>query len=285
MSYLKPDCIVDNMIKTGAYKSQLGFKDIFIRGSLCGAFLAYATSFAYMAEIQTKPIIGALLFPVGVALIILFGMELLTGNFALLPSAFLDKKCSAARVFRNWALVFVSNFFGSVLYGVMFTIVLKGHFNNPALVQKFINVAEGKTIAYAHMGSYGLLVAFVSAVLCNWMVTLGTIIPYCSSTTSGKIMALWLPIMTFFALGYEHTVVNMFVIPTGIMLGANVTLSDWWLWNQIPVTLGNLLGGAVFTATAFYLTYVVKGETKQFPIQKPALLVKGLEGDVASGQD
>ncbi len=290
MSYLKPDIVVDNMIKSGTYKSQLGFKDIFIRGTLCGALLAYATSFAYLAEIQTKPIIGALLFPVGFALIILLGMEMLTGNFALLPCAFLDKKCSFEKVLRSWVLVFAANLLGSVLYGIMFTIVLKGHFNNPALVQKFITVAEGKTIGYAHMGAPGLFVAFVSAMMCNWMVTLGTIIPYSSSTTSGKIIALWLPIIAFFALGYEHSVVNMFVIPTGIMLGANVSLSDWWIWNQIPVTLGNMLGGAIFTATALYFTHAVKvkseGEQK-FPGQKPALVVKGLDGqgDVASGQD
>ena len=76
-----------------------------------------------------------------------------------------------------------------------------------------------------------------------------------SSSTIGKLVGAWLPISVFFAQGFEHTVVNMFIIPTGMMMGAKVTVSDWWLWNQIPVTLGNLVGGFVFTGLALYTTY------------------------------
>jgi len=76
-----------------------------------------------------------------------------------------------------------------------------------------------------------------------------------SNSTVGKIAATWLPIFTFFALGFEHAVVNMFIIPTGILLGAKVSLSEWWVWNQIPVTLGNLVGGFLFTGLALYATY------------------------------
>lgn len=76
-----------------------------------------------------------------------------------------------------------------------------------------------------------------------------------STSTVGKIAATWLPIFLFFALGFEHAVVNMFIIPTGMLLGAKVSVSDWWLWNQIPVTLGNLIGGFVFTGLALYVTY------------------------------
>jgi len=86
------------------------------------------------------------------------------------------------------------------------------------------------------------------------MVTLGVGMALTSTTTIGKIAAMWLPIMTFFALGYEHTIVNMFVIPAGIMLGANVTVADWWLWNEIPVILGNIVGGMLFTGMALYVT-------------------------------
>ena len=76
-----------------------------------------------------------------------------------------------------------------------------------------------------------------------------------TTSTIGKIAAAWMPITVFFAQGFEHAVVNMFVIPTGMLLGAKVTFADWWFWNQIPVTLGNLVGGAVFTGLALYLTY------------------------------
>jgi formate/nitrite transporter FocA (FNT family) len=77
----------------------------------------------------------------------------------------------------------------------------------------------------------------------------------CTTSTIGKIAAAWMPIFVFFAQGFEHTVVNMFIIPTGMMLGAKVTFADWWLWNQIPVTLGNIVGGFVCTGLALYLTH------------------------------
>ncbi|MFD2877925.1 formate/nitrite transporter family protein [Paenibacillus rhizoplanae] len=75
-----------------------------------------------------------------------------------------------------------------------------------------------------------------------------------SKSTSGKILAMWLPILTFFGQGFEHTVVNFFVIPAGMMLGANVTMADWWIWNGVPVLLGNFAGGLLFTGLLFYLS-------------------------------
>jgi formate transporter len=87
------------------------------------------------------------------------------------------------------------------------------------------------------------------------MVTLGVVMALTSQSTAGKIAAMWLPILTFFAQGFEHSVVNMFAIPAGMMMGAEVSARDWWLWNQIPVTLGNLVGGMLFTGMALQLTY------------------------------
>ena len=90
------------------------------------------------------------------------------------------------------------------------------------------------------------------------MVTLGAVLALASRSTIGKIVAMWLPILTFFALGYEHSIVNMYVVPAGMLLGAPVSLKAWWLWNQIPVTLGNIVSGALFTGVALYLTYARK---------------------------
>jgi formate/nitrite transporter FocA (FNT family) len=125
-----------------------------------------------------------------------------------------------------------------------------------------IAVTEKKTLAYAQLGIKGLWIAFVKAILCNWMVTLGSFLAFASRDTTGKVVAMWLPIFTFFALGFEHSVVNLFLIPAGILMGAPVSIADWWLWNQIPVTLGNIVGGALFTAGALYWTY-------SSPAQKP----------------
>ena len=95
-----------------------------------------------------------------------------------------------------------------------------------------------------------------------------------SGSTVGKILVAWLPIVTFVALGFEHSVVNMFVIPTGMLLGAKVSLSQWWMWNQIPVTLGNIVGGFFFTGLGLYFTYrpaTKKAAVTALPVGAPAL--------------
>src|SRR5690625_489545 len=88
------------------------------------------------------------------------------------------------------------------------------------------------------------------------MVTLGAVMAFTSKSTVGKIAAMWIPVFIFFAQGFEHAVVNMFVIPAGMMLGADIGMGDWWLWNQIPVTIGNFLSGVLFTALALHLVTI-----------------------------
>ena len=99
-----------------------------------------------------------------------------------------------------------------------------------------------------------MISVFVKAILCNWMVCLAVVAAMTTSSTIGKIACAYMPVFIFFAQGFEHSVVNMFIIPTGMMMGAKVTVAQWWLWNQIPVTLGNFVGGYVFTGLALYLT-------------------------------
>ena len=123
------------------------------------------------------------------------------------------------------------------------------------MARQILVAAEAKTLGYERLGAQGMAMAFGRAILCNWMVTLGVVMALTSQSTAGKIAAMWLPIMTFFAQGFEHSVVNMFVVPAGMLLGARVGLADWWLWNQIPVTLGNVAGGMVFTGLALHLTH------------------------------
>lgn len=90
------------------------------------------------------------------------------------------------------------------------------------------------------------------------VVTIGALLALASRSTIGKVLAMWLPITTFFALGYEHSIVNMFVIPSGMLLRAPVTLGQWWLWNQIPVTLGNIVSGVFCTAMPLFFSYYQK---------------------------
>jgi formate/nitrite transporter len=253
MPYVKPDVIMDQMIQAGTNKGKLGAKDLLIRGILSGALLGFATTLALTGAAQTGVgLVGALIFPVGFVMIVLLGLELVTGNFALVPLGVLEKKITMSNLWFNWSWVFLGNLIGSLLYAVLFAKTLAP---TAPLIKTLIAVSEAKTLGYAKLGYDGLWPAFVKAILCNWMVTMGVVMALTSQSTMGKIAAMWLPILTFFAQGFEHSVVNMFVIPAGMLVGANVSFGDWWLWNQIPVTLGNIFGGFVFTGFALYLTH------------------------------
>jgi formate/nitrite transporter len=264
MAYVKPEIVVENMVQAGANKGRLPIKDLLIRGALSGALLGFATTLALTATAQTGAgIVGALVFPVGFVMIVLLGLELVTGNFALVPLGVMDGKIKMADVWFNWGLVFIGNLAGSILYAILFAKTLPA---GAPLVKMLVSASEAKTIGYAKLGADGLLTGFVKAVLCNWMVTLGVVMSLTSQSTIGKIVAMWLPVLTFFAQGFEHSVVNMFVIPAGMILGAGVSFADWWLWNQIPVTVGNIFGGFVFTGLALYATHKKASKLETRPI-------------------
>lgn len=258
MDYVKPASVVETMLQAGLSKSQLSTKDLLIRGALSGAILGVATSLALTAGVETKlSLIGALVFPVGFVMIVLLGLELVTGSFALVPLARLEGRISSGRMLSNLGIVFIGNLLGSLLYAGLLWIALTmaGNIEPSGVAEKIRAVAEAKTIGYASYGTAGLLTLFTKAILCNWMVCMGVVMAMTSTSTIAKMMAAWLPIFIFFAQGFEHSVVNMFVIPAGILLGANVSVADWWLWNQIPVTIGNVVGGLVLTGLALYLTH------------------------------
>jgi formate transporter len=173
------------------------------------------------------------------------------------PLPWLTREASAASVLVNWGWVFIGNLIGSVIYGGLLAIALTnmGTSAPAGVAARIVATAEAKTIAYAALGTAGIVTVFVKAMLCNWLVCLALVLAMTTNSTIGKIACAWMPIFIFFAQGFEHSVVNMFIIPTGMMMGAKVTVADWWLWNQIPVTLGNLVGGFTFTGLAIYITY------------------------------
>ena len=258
MDYIKPIDVVKAMVNAGDTKAGLTVKDLLIRGFLSGALLGVATSLAFAASLQTNtPIVGALIFPVGFVVIVLLGLELVTGSFALVPLAAVDGRRAWSQVAGNLSWVFLGNLLGSLVYGGLLYIALTnmGSDAPSGIALKIVAAAEAKTTAYAAHGFAGLVTVFVKAILCNWLVCLGVVMAMTSQSTVGKVVAAWLPIVMFFGQGFEHSVVNMFLIPTGMMLGAKVSVGDWWLWNQIPVTLGNLVGGLLFTGLFLYWTY------------------------------
>jgi len=273
MDYAKPADVVASMVDASLKKLALGPRDLLIRGALSGALLGAATVLAFTGAVTTgQPIVGALIFPVSLVMIVLLGLELVTGSFALVPLARFEGKATWGAVVANWSWVFVANLIGSIAFGALIAISLTnmGKTDVAGVAARIVSTAEAKTIANEALGTAGLVSVFVKGILCNWLVCLGVVMAMTSNSTVGKIAATWLPIFTFFALGFEHAVVNMFIIPTGMLLGAKVSLSDWWLWNQIPVTLGNLIGGFLFTGLALYATF----KPQQASSASPAVAVQ-----------
>lgn len=154
--------------------------------------------------------------------------------------------------------MFVGNLIGGVVFaGLLWAAVTKfGHADGGELGALIAARADSKTLAYAEIGAAaGLGAAFVKAILCNWMVATGTVMSLVSRSVIGKIAGMWLPVFAFFAMGLEHSVVNMFPLPAGILFGGDLTVADWWAWNQIVVTLGNAVGAFVIVALVMHATH------------------------------
>jgi formate/nitrite transporter len=258
MDYVSPKELLQEAVQLAKRKSELSRRDMLIRGILAGALLGYATSLAIIVTSQgLPPIVGAILFPVGFVMLVLLGLELVTGNFALLPAGVLAGDVRVTQLLRNWGWVYLGNLIGSVLYAALFYLAITNWRtgNGGAVAELLKQAAQKKTLAYVSLGASGWATAVVKAVLCNWMVTIGAVLALASRSTVGKIAAMWLPIMTFFALGFEHSVVNMFLIPSGMMLGAPISIGQWLFWNLLPVTIGNIVAGTLLTGVALYATY------------------------------
>lgn len=258
MDYAKPADVVAAMIDVSLKKLALAPPDLLIRGALSGALLGAATSLAFMGAVTTgQPLVGAIIFPVSLIIIVLLGLELVTGSFGLLPLARLEGEATWSAIGVNWSWVYLGNLLGSLAYGGLLAIALTnmGKVEPAGIAARIVSIAEAKTVANEAIGLAGMVSVFVKAILCNWLVCLGVVMAMTTSSTIGKIVATWMPIFMFFALGFEHAVVNMFIIPTGMMLGAKVSFYEWWVWNQIPVTLGNFVGGFAFTGLALYSTF------------------------------
>src|SRR5215216_3321131 len=261
MAYLVPSEFVTKMVDAGESNIFMSTRDTVIRAYMAGAILALAAAFAVMVNLQTGyPIIGAILFPVGFCMLYLLGFDLVTGVFVLTPLALIDKRpgVTLKGVLRNWGLVFCGNFAGAFTVALMMAIyVTYGFSTEPNAVGKAIGVVgENRTLGYQNYGAAGMLTLFVRAMLCNWMVSTGVVGAMISTHVSGKVIAMWMPIMVFFAMTFEHSVVNMFLFPTALLLGGKFSVMDYLIWNEIPTILGNIVGGLAFTGLTLYATHV-----------------------------
>jgi len=261
MSYLMPSEFVTKMVDAGESKIFMSTRDTLIRGFMAGAILALAAVFAITIAVQTGSfLLGAILFPVGFCMLYLMGFDLLTGVFVLAPLALLDKRpgVTVQGVLRNWGLVFVGNFAGALTVAFMMAFIFTYGFNVDAgaIGAKIAGIGEARTLGYAEYGAAGWMTIFIRGMLCNWMVSLGVVGAMISTNVSGKVIAMWMPIFLFFYMGFEHSVVNMFLFPFGIIMGGDFSVMDYLFWNEIPTALGNLVGGLAFTGLTLYTTHV-----------------------------
>ncbi len=269
---LKPAEILDVTIDTSEVKAAGSVRRLFILGILAGAFIAFAAEGSNMAAFNLfadpstyglgKVLAGAV-FGTGLMMVVLAGGELFTGN-AMMLAGVCEKRIKIGRMFRNWIIVYAGNFAGSLLIALMIThsgILGSGEDMLGAVTLK---IAAGKV-------NLGFMQAFFLGIMCNWLVCVAVWLSYGTSSMPGKILGIFLPIWLFVTSGFEHSVANMYYIPAGIIIknnesyvglsGLSRELIDSLTWgsfaldNLLPVTLGNIVGGGLFVAVAYWYVY------------------------------
>lgn len=252
MSIYSPDKILQITIKNGVKKVNLSPFTSIILGFQAGAFIALG----YLLYIRiTTPLndslsglstlIGASVFPLGLILTLIAGGELLSGNMMVVSLARLDKKIKSSQLFKNLTLITLSNFFGAITVAFLFG-HLAGLTETGPYLENTVHIAEGKL-------NSTFLQTFISGIGCNWLVAAAVWLSYGSNDMIGKIVGIWFPTMAFVAIGFQHVVANMFVIPAAIFAG-HFTWIDFFQ-NFVPVFLGNFVGGFLFIGTAYWFAY------------------------------
>lgn len=256
MAYNSPEKIVEITINNGVKKSNFPLSQSLILGFQAGAFIALG----YLLYVRTtaaltgdlaglSSIIGGAVFPIGLILTLLAGGELLTGNMMVMPLARFAKKIDTVKIIRNWFLITISNFVGAIFVAYFFGHLIGLTETGPYLA-KTVDVAGLKLHATFTQ-------TFLSGIGCNYLVAAAVWLCYGAEDITGKVVGIWVPTMTFVAVGFQHVVANMFIIPAAIFAG-HYTWTEYLL-NFVPVFLGNTVGGSVFIATAYWFAYKKKG--------------------------
>ncbi len=270
--YYAPPEILEVTIQKGIAKASAPVWKQILLGFLAGAFIAFAASssnvaaFGLLSKTETYglgKLVAGVIFPVGLMFVVLAGAELFTGNI-LLVIANLEKKISISAMLRNWLCVYLGNFLGSLL--IVFFIMQSGQLNSGAALLGGVTIK----IAYGKV-SLGFMQAVILGIMCNWIVCLAVWLCFGAKDFAGKILAAFFPIMMFVVAGFEHSIANMYYIPAGIAAKAypkyvaaskiseellqNLNWGTFITKNLIPVTIGNILGGAIFVGLIYWLSY------------------------------
>ena len=161
------------------------------------------------------------------------GGELFTGNTALVTAAFMERKTDGKSLLKNWFFSYTGNFVGSLILAFL------------AHRSGTLGDAPGSVAIATAKCALSFDAAFIRGILCNWLVCMAVYMASGCSSMIGKVVAVWFPVSAFVAIGLDHSVANMFIIPLGMMRGADITVSEFFIKNHIPVTLGNIVGGAI----------------------------------------
>jgi formate/nitrite transporter len=251
---IPPPMMLKAVVGMAVAKSKFTVSRTILAGFLCTPFLAYAVALSVSLVLAGWSLAAAgLIFPVGFVMMVFLGLEMATGSFSIMPMGVFAGVVKWGGLARNWIWTLFGNLLGGIFFAFLLWFALtKGASIEPSgVLAKIAKIAQAKA-SYEKFGMNGWFAAVGMGILCNWLVSLGPMFAMASRSVPGKVILMWLPISTFFALGFEHAIVNMFVFPLGILCGADVTIGQWWIWNQIPVTLGNIIGAGVFNSFLWY---------------------------------
>jgi len=265
-----PGTIAETVAQTvGVAKATSPWLTVFVLGILAGSYIAFggllSTTVTFDAAakwgIGFTKILGGAAFSVGLMLVVIAGAELFTGNNLMISSVMI-KQITFSTMVKRWGIVFLANFIGSMIIVLVFYFSGLWKTGDGALGVAAVKVAYNKV-------ALSFSEALWRGIGCNWLVCLAVWMALAARQVIGKIFAIFFPIMAFVAIGFEHSVANMYFIPTGILLmngagfssvpGVDPNLLSWinFLWrNLLPVTLGNIIGGGVFVGMSYWGAYL-----------------------------
>ncbi|OPL12868.1 MAG: formate transporter [delta proteobacterium MLS_D] len=283
MAFNPPAKMVALVGNAGVGKAKLSVFNLLLRGFMAGAYIAIGAALCTVCitGIGTPGIsklVGGAVFPVGLIAIVLTGMELFTGDCMIVPMAAMMKKVTWGAVMRNWVWVYIGNLVGSLAYAYIMVLgpFVSGQSDGSMAVNAFgmtaVGIATGKVLEYKVVGAMGLWSCFLKAIGCNFLVNIAILLAITADDVIGKFFGIWFPIMAFVSSGFEHCVANMYFLPAGkflcdlhpsviaekgglLMANGGLSWADVWLWNLIPVTIGNIVGGFLFIGVTYFLMF------------------------------
>ena len=266
-----PAAIANAFCTIGKTKASLSLAKMIILGILAGAYISFGAQLATMATYDTAKYVGdgiakvlfGSVFSVGLMLVVIAGAELFTGNNLIVVGT-LNKNITVEKLLNSWFWVYIANFVGSLLVVWLMYLAKLWTTGNFAVGARALAIANGKVNI-----TWGAAIA--RGILCNWLVCLAVWMAVAAKDVPGKILGIYFPIMAFVASGFEHSIANMYFIPMGILLKNNISvveaaglagqldklnISGLLFNNLLPVTIGNIIGGAFFVATLYWYVYL-----------------------------